>query len=93
MPRLKGNEAILNRLYNMGEHGTMTLKRWLETHPPDRKTIYHRYYSRKRVRLAYVRLSKPAVERTLWTDDSGVGVPKALYDQFDVPETVSHEPH
>lgn len=76
----------LNRRYSF-DRGVMTLRRWLETSDLTHKTHTIRRFALHKTQGSYNKLKTPKHEYTVWQGDSGLLVPKIVYDALtDLPE-------
>lgn len=84
-------QKLLNEQYKWSE-GVMSIKEYLEKHPPIGKhsSIYE--YSNKRINLEYKKLVKPKIVYNIdITDRSSIEVPKMVYDYYsDLKEPIKH---
>ena len=84
--------ALAARYYHNGLARDLSLAEILMENPPTHKSTYKRYYHLYRTGLEYKRLARPVKTYTLWwATNTGISVPKVVYDAYDVPETIGEE--
>lgn len=78
-------DKCLDRQYNFdGE--VMTLRDYLTSAPLTHKTTYTRTRSTRKTNGQYPKLKRPVTTHTAWVGESGVEVPKLVYDALDLPQ-------
>jgi hypothetical protein len=79
-------EKAMNRLYDFGDKGIMSLKEFFKYNPPLFKKIYVEEYSQHRVHLEYRKHTTPKVKyEVFYNENRCIEVPKMYYDILDVP--------
>ena len=77
----------LARLYCFNGKDVMTLGDWLDAHRAEltHKTTWVQTYTAKRVRLDRPELTQAKTWYTVWRGDTGLDIPKIVYDSLDLP--------
>jgi len=80
-------KKALARHYCFNGKDVMTLGDWLDAHRAEltHKTTWVHTHTAKRVRLDRPELTQPKTWYTVWRGDTGLDIPKIVYDSLDLP--------